>query len=200
MKIIKKIRLSPAMVIACLALALPLGGTAFAAGARLAPGSITSREVKNHSLLAVDFKSGQLPRGPRGFAGDTGPAGPAGPAGAAGPAGPAGPSGASNVKWALVKPDGTIASQSGGLTVSSHSAGQYILDFGAAANAKLIIASNGFASDSTPRGSIIAGPCGGTAEGFVCTSSNDTNHVIVRTYNPTNTTLEDHSFYVEVVG
>jgi hypothetical protein len=189
-------------VIACLALALTLGGSAYAA-VRLAPNSVTSREVKNHSLLAVDFKAGQLPRGPRGFAGATGPAGPsgpAGPAGAAGPAGPAGPSGASNVKWALVKPDGTIASQSGGLTVSSHSAGQYILDFGAAANAKLIVASNGFASDTTPRGSIIAGPCGGTAEGFVCSSSNDTNHVIVRTYNPTNTTLEDHSFYVEVVG
>jgi hypothetical protein len=104
------------------------------------------------------------------------------------------------VKWALVKPDGTIAAQSGGLTVSSHSVGQYILDFGAASNTKLIVASNGFASDTTIHGSIIAGPCGGTAEGFVCSSSNDTSHVIVRTYNPTNTALEDHSFYVEVVG
>jgi hypothetical protein len=200
MKIIKKFRFSPAMVIACLALGLTLGGTAVAAGVRLAPGSVTSREVKNRSLLAVDFKTGQLPRGPRGFTGDTGPAGPAGPAGAAGPAGPAGPSGASNVKWALIKPDGTIAAQSGGLTVSSHSVGQYILDFGSASNTKLVVASHGFASDSTLRGSIIAGPCGGTAEGFICPSANDTSHVIVRTYNPTNTALEDHSFYVEVVG
>jgi hypothetical protein len=199
MKTIKKFRLSPAMVVACLALALTMGGTAYAA-VKLAPNSVTSREVKNRSLLAVDFKAGQLPRGPRGFQGDTGPAGPAGPAGVAGPAGPAGPSGASNVKWALVKPDGTIAAQSGGLTVSSHATGQYILDFGSASNTKLVVASNGYANDTAARGSIIAGPCGGTAEGFVCSSGNDTNHVIVRTYNATNTTTEDHSFYVEVVG
>jgi hypothetical protein len=200
MKTIKHIRISPAMVIACIALALTLGGTAYAA-ARLAPNSVTTREVKNRSLLAVDFKLGQLPRGARGATGDQGPAGPAGPAGAAGPAGPAGPSGASNVKWALVKMDGTLAAQSGGLTVSSHSTGQYILDFGSASNTKLIVASNGFASDSTTRGSIIAGPCGGTAEGFICPSANDTNHVIVRTYNnAANPVLEDHSFYVEVVG
>jgi hypothetical protein len=190
------------MVIACLALALTLGGTAYAA-VKLAPNSVTSREVKNRSLLAVDFKAGQLPRGPRGFAGaagSAGPAGPAGSAGAAGPAGPTGPSGASAVKWALIKADGTIAAQSGGLTVSSHSTGQYILDFGAASNTKLVVASNGLASDSTVRGAIIAGPCGGSAEGFICPSANDTSHVIVRTYNAANVALEDHSFYVEVLG
>jgi hypothetical protein len=184
------------MVIACLALALTLGGTAYAAY-KLPANSVTTREVKNRSLLAIDFKAGQLPSGAQGPAGN---AGPAGPAGANGATGPAGPSGASNVKWALVKADGTIASQSGGLSVSSHSAGQYILDFGSAVNTKLIVASHGFASDSTVRGSIVAGPCGGTAEGFACASSNDTSHVIVRTYNPANATLEDHSFYVEVLG
>jgi len=47
---------------------------------------------------------------------------------------------------------------------------------------------------------VIAGPCGGPAEGFVCTSANDTSHVIVRTYNAANAALEDHSFYVEVLG
>lgn len=202
MQIIKKLRVSPAMVIACLALALTLGGTAYAA-VRLAPNSVTTREVKNRSLLAVDFKAGQLPRGARGAAGSAGtagPAGPAGPAGAAGATGPAGPSGASNVKWALIKADGSIAAQSGGLSVTSHAAGQYILDFGSAVNTKLIVASSGFASDSAVRGSVIAGPCGGTAEGFACTSSNDTSHVIVRTYNAANAVLEDHSFYVEVLG
>jgi hypothetical protein len=199
MQIIKKIRVSPAMVIACLALALTLGGSAYAA-VRLAANSVTTREVKNHSLLAVDFKAGQLPRGAQGPAGPAGQTGPAGPAGANGATGAAGPSGASNVKWALVKADGTIASQSGGLSVTSHSSGQYILDFGSAVNTKLIVASYGFASDSSVRGSLIAGPCGGTAEGFACASSNDTSHVIVRTYNPANAALEDHSFYVEVLG
>jgi len=55
--------------------------------ASLRANSVTSIKVKNGSLLARDFRSGQLPRGPRGFDGAPGPAGPAGPAGAAGPSG-----------------------------------------------------------------------------------------------------------------
>jgi hypothetical protein len=46
----------------------------------------------------------------------------------------------------------------------------------------------------------VAGPCGGTAEGFACPANNDTNHVIVRTYAVGNTTQEDHPFYVAVFG
>jgi hypothetical protein len=187
------------MVIACIALALTLGGTGYAAFV-LPANSVTTREVKNRSLLAVDFKLGQLPRGAPGADGAAGPAGPAGPAGAAGPAGPAGTSGATNVKWALVKADGTVAQSSGGITVTNHTAGQYVLDFGAATNAKLIEATPGLAGDAAVRGVVIAGPCGGTAEGVVCPAGNDTNHVIVRTYNAANAALEDHAFYVEVVG
>ena len=89
-------RPSPAMVIACIALGVALGGTGIAATVALAPNSVgtiqlkrdsvVSAKVKNGSLLNADFKAGQLP------AGKTGPAGPAGAAGAAGAAGPAGPS------------------------------------------------------------------------------------------------------------
>jgi hypothetical protein len=181
------------MVIACIALAVALGGTGYAAF-RLPANSVTTREVKNRSLLGVDFKLGQLPRGAPGAAGAAGPAGPTGPPG------PAGSSGSANVKWALVKADGTIAQQSGGLTVTNHTAGQYVLDFGTATNTKVIQATAGLAGDATTRGAVVAGPCGGTAEGVVCTAGNDTNHVIVRTYNPANAALEDHSFYVEVTG
>src|SRR5947208_1888170 len=97
---------SPAMVIACIALAVALGGTSYAAftipkhsvgGLQLKDNAVTSRKVANHSLLAIDFKKHQLPAGARGPAGATGvpgPAGPAGPGGATGPAGPAGPTGA----------------------------------------------------------------------------------------------------------
>jgi hypothetical protein len=84
------------MVVACLALAVALGGTGIAATVALAPNSVgtpqlknnavTTVKVKNGSLLKADFKAGQIP------AGAAGPAGPAGAAGAAGAAGPAGPS------------------------------------------------------------------------------------------------------------
>jgi hypothetical protein len=89
-------RPSPAMVIACVALGVALGGTGVAATVALAPGSVgttqlranavTSAKVLNGSLLKADFKAGQVP------AGKPGAAGPAGAAGAAGAAGPAGPS------------------------------------------------------------------------------------------------------------
>jgi hypothetical protein len=100
-------RPSPAMIVACIALLVSLGGTSFAAATQLARNSVgtvqlkngavtnakirnnavTSAKVRNRSLLRVDFAPGQLPAGP------TGPQGPAGPAGAAGAAGPAGPAG-----------------------------------------------------------------------------------------------------------
>lgn len=51
--------------------------------AQLRNNAVTTKKVKNGSLLRADFKAGQLP------------AGPAGPAGAAGAAGPAGPPGVS---------------------------------------------------------------------------------------------------------
>ena len=101
-------RPSPAMVVACIALLVALGGTSVAAVSQLARNSvgtlqlrnsavtnakvrnnaITSAKVANRSLLRADFAPGQLPAGPTG---PQGPAGPAGPAGAAGPAGVVGP-------------------------------------------------------------------------------------------------------------
>jgi hypothetical protein len=94
-------RPSPALVVACIALGIALGGTCYATvlnvprnsvGApqlkssavtakKLAANAVTSAKVKNRSLFRADFAAGQLPAGP------TGPQGPAGAAGAAGPPG-----------------------------------------------------------------------------------------------------------------
>ncbi len=46
------------MVIGCLALLLTLGGTGYAASQALPRNSVTSIQVKDHSLLARDFKAG----------------------------------------------------------------------------------------------------------------------------------------------
>lgn len=98
---------SPALIVACLALLVALGGTSIAAvsalpnnsvgtaqlknnavtaakikdgqvmSAEIANSTITTADVKNGSLLKADFKAGQVPSGP------PGPTGPAGPPGVA---------------------------------------------------------------------------------------------------------------------
>jgi hypothetical protein len=98
---------SPAMIVACAALLVALGGTsiaavsAFPAGSvgtlqlkdravtnpKLANNAVNTAKVQNGSLLKNDFKSGQLPAGPRGFPGLPGAQGPSGPSGPSGPAG-----------------------------------------------------------------------------------------------------------------
>jgi hypothetical protein len=89
-------RIAPALVVACVALAVSLGGTGYAAfklpagsvgTAQLKKNAVTSPKVKDKSLLAADFKPGQLPAGAIGPKGDKGDAGAQGPMGAAGPAG-----------------------------------------------------------------------------------------------------------------
>ena len=79
---------SPALVVACVALAISLSGGAYAVSTALPRNSVgsvqlkanavNSAKVKNSSLRAVDFAPGQIPRGPQG------PAGPQGPPGASG--------------------------------------------------------------------------------------------------------------------
>ena len=53
-------------------------------GSQIAKNAITTKHVKNGSLLAGDFKAGQLPRGANGANGAPGPQGPQGPQGPAG--------------------------------------------------------------------------------------------------------------------
>jgi hypothetical protein len=178
------------MAVACLALAVALAGTGYAATA-LPRNSVGTAQVKNGSLLRADFKAGQVPAGPRGAAGPQGPAGPAGPAGAAGP----------GAKWALVRADGTIIAQSGGITPTAKpSAGVYILDFGGSLAGKLILVSSANTGDTGDRGTASAGICGGTTEGSTCPAGNDTNHVRVITRNKANDVAQDHPFYVAAIG
>ncbi len=85
--------LTYANVTATLALFVALSGSAYAAiklpansvgTPQLRDKAVTSPKVLDGSLLAADFKAGQLPAGQRGPAGPAGPAGPQGPSGTAG--------------------------------------------------------------------------------------------------------------------
>jgi hypothetical protein len=89
--IIRRLRPSPAMIVACIALLFAMTGAGYAAGMlgpntvgtkQLKKNAVISTKVKNRSLLAVDFKAGQLPRGaqgPQGAQGSQGVQGPPGP-------------------------------------------------------------------------------------------------------------------------
>jgi hypothetical protein len=88
--------------IALLALFLSLGGTSYAAfklpknsvgTTQLKNGAVTSSKVRHRTLLAADFRLGQLPAGAQGQKGDTGAAGAQGPQGDTGVAGAQGPQG-----------------------------------------------------------------------------------------------------------
>jgi hypothetical protein len=100
-----KSRFSPIVAVTALVVAVfgstPLGHAAArmvlpsnSVGAtQLKSNAVTSLKVKDGTLLAGDFKAGQLPAGSQGEKGDSGPAGPKGDSGAEGPAGAQGPKG-----------------------------------------------------------------------------------------------------------
>jgi hypothetical protein len=169
------------MVVACLALVVGLAGTGYAV-TRLPRNSVTTVQVKDFSLLARDFKRGQLPAGPQG------PQGPAGPAGA-------------GAKWALVSPSGAIIAQSGGISARHAGNGYYVLDFGASVQGHLIFASYSRSSDDRGApGAIRAGTCTTSSnEGDNCVTGNDPRFVAVITYDAASVLPVDHSFYVAVV-
>jgi hypothetical protein len=184
------------MVVASLALLVALGGTSYAAIQALPRNSVTTIQVKDRSLLARDFRAGQIPRGPRGLPG------PAGPAGPAGPQGPPGSAAGVAVRWALVRADGGIAAQSGGITLAAKpGVGQYILSFSSGAvTGRPIIASGAYAADgSDQRGETTAGPCAGGTEGRTCPTSDTNSSVFVQTRSDAGAPV-DHAFYVAVIG
>lgn len=93
MRRVLKVRVSPAMVVACVAVILATTGSAFAAKAL-----ITGRDIKDGSISRADLSNSTVrylkgKRGPAGKNGQDGSVGPRGPQGSAGPAGPQGPAG-----------------------------------------------------------------------------------------------------------
>jgi hypothetical protein len=94
---------SPAMLVACIALVVALGGVSYAAavlpensvgtpqlkkkavsGAKLQKNAVTGPKVKDRTLTAADFKTDQLPAGPQGPQGPKGDKGDSGAPGISG--------------------------------------------------------------------------------------------------------------------
>lgn len=106
-------RPSPAMVVACIALVLALGGTGYAAiklpknsvgTPQIKKNAVTSAKVKDGSLTKSDFKAGSLPAGAKGDPGTKGDPGAKGETGAKGDKGDKGDTGSLSI------PQATLAS------------------------------------------------------------------------------------------
>jgi hypothetical protein len=192
---LSKLRPRPtyANVASTLALMLALGGGAYAATSlpkksvgtkQLKKNAVISPKVKNGSLLARDFKAGQLPRGPKGNKGSRGAPGP-------------------GIRWALVRgSDGSVLLQSSGITAVRQSKGIYYVDFGSPVTGHAISAliHSAPSNVATITGAI---PCSGTvvateADTTVCSAHNTVGEVEVATANLSNGTRSDQDFYIEV--
>jgi hypothetical protein len=207
-----------ANVAATLALVISLGGTSYAAvtvtsrnikngtirHADLGSNAITSKNVRNGTLLAKDFARGVLPggaggqNGANGATGATGPQGPKGDKGDKGDPGAPGP----GARWALVKGDGTILAQSGGISIPDVTgSGGYYVDFGSSvANRALLVTGAYVQGDTGGRDAAVAEICGGGPDLVNCLSpgTNDTSHAFVRTFD-SNGTGANHAFYIAAI-
>jgi len=111
------------------------------------------------------------------------------------------------VRWAIVKGDGTIAAQSGGITNSGHdlylNPGSDLLNFGSSQAGKAIIATPNGDSNGEESASL----CGGTSNpgGINCTGgsvppgTNDTSHILV-TSGQFDGFANNQTYYVAVIG
>ena len=173
-------RISPSLVIACVALLFALGGSGFAAVALTVPrnsvgtvqlkaNAVVSAKVKNGSLLSADFKAGQLPKGP------TGPAGPAGPAGP----------GATN--WAVVKANGAVDKSTGVTTVAKTATGTYNVTFPSDVTACALLVSAG--TDTA----------GSSVRGASANFNRTTTPTVIRVTTAQGTVAADRAFTIAVI-
>jgi hypothetical protein len=191
------------MVVACAALLFAMTGAGYAAGMlgpntvgtkQLKKNAVISSKVKNRSLLAVDFKAGQLPRGAKGDKGDPGAPGAPGAPGQQGIQGIQGPIGP-GARWLAADPTGAILDQTGGITLALAQTGRYWYDFGTNINRKLVLVSlrdfSGYAHGVQCSGPATTGGCFGGAV--------DANRVYVETRDATGA-LANRGFYLTLVG
>jgi hypothetical protein len=187
------------MCVALLALLLALGGTSYAVLAlpknsvgttQLKNGAVTAKKVHAHTLLAKDFKNGQLPAGAQGPQGPKGDQGPKGEQGQKGDQGSPGAPG-SALAYAHVTSNGTLdAGSSKGVSASSKGLpGIYCLAVTpTVANGVASVDARGFGGYAT----VLLDPTALELNNFMCGAGTT---AIVVTYNTSGTSVPE-SFYV----
>jgi hypothetical protein len=206
------LRPSPELVVAFVALLVAIGGTSFAAfrlpknsvgTKQLMTNAVTSKKIKNGAVTSSKIATGAVTAAKINTSGLTVPnAAHAASADSATTAGDAStlagqpPSAfARSVAWALVRADGTIDSESGGISVSARSGrGDYFLDFGRNVSGDPILVSlnyGNYPGSYYQGGQVTAAPCGALTTfdpvrtNCNPTGTNDSNHVFVLTTDQT---------------
>jgi hypothetical protein len=141
MRAIRRLRLSPALVVAAIALMVALADTGLATVSALAPRSVGTVQLKNNAVTSAKIRNGQVRLadlhrtarrpGPRG------------------PAGPAGPAGAVTRLWAVVNSSGSIARSAGTTSAGRLGAGVYEVVFNQNVTNCVFVGSVGGAAEET---------------------------------------------------
>jgi hypothetical protein len=208
-------RLTYANIVATLALFIAVGGASAFAAAHLAKNSVGTKQIKNQAVTAAKIKNGTL-TGAQINVSTLGIVPSAAKAETASSSLTAATAQNSNnlggapanayeprPQWALVRSDGTILAQSGGITINNAfaSSGLYFLDFGiSVANRPISVVPHygdpGLAAEAS------ATPCGGSSVpgGWECTETagvNDAQHLFVEMHDSSGADTP-FGFYVTV--
>ena len=221
MKRILNTRPAPSMIVALVALFVAMGGVGYAAAtigsAQVVNNSLRSKDIRNNDVRGKDIRAGTVRSsdvkdddlqgkdilesslGTVPSAQTAKKADKADTAATAGNAYNVGGRPANSLqgklRWVQVEgDDGTIRAQSGGISVTRNSEGNYRVDFGSSTVNGTLIAS-GAATFDASNGFVNAQRCGGPPLGLFCGDGGD-NLVVVSTDNPDSPGLNDMDFYL----
>jgi hypothetical protein len=190
---LRRLRPSPALVISLIALFVAMGGIGYAAAkigtSDIENGAVTTKKLHNKAVTTKKIKANAV-TGAKAKESSFGQVPDAAHADNASNLGGTPASGyESRIKWALVKADGSIIAQSGGISVT-HSSGSngYYLDFGSSVAGKGVSVTLHY-NDPNFNGEIVTAPCGGSGVpgGVTCVAAgtNDANHLYVQVHDST---------------
>ena len=181
---VKRLRPSPALVIATIALFVAIGGISWAAATigtsdikngavtakKLHKNAVTNKKIKNNAVNSAKLQDGAVSRADQ--------------------------SGDQRTLWAAVQSNGTVADQSGGISVTALGGGGYVIAFGEDVSGRALVATG--INARVIADAILCN--GGTGVGTDCSpdAPNDSKHVGVNTALAATTpaTLTNLPFYV----